>query len=273
MEHSRDFESLLIETQCLMREYAKIHYDIQSNAINFPACWEALIPLKTEYFKALSHVYVAKSMAKSKNETSDEKNRLKTMKAHLQASQSSHEEILRLQRMCRELRVSLIVESKSCLQIMQCLFLLHPIVFHNSSHDTKQNKIKISKVLHDLEECIVNEMYTIPENINDDEGEIIDTTIKEMQSKYNLANTAPDFGKVDDPFRELGPITVFSARRSWTAPRSIRLHKTDYQTKSCGTEEFGFSLKGDAPVMISHVDINSVADVSSALILSRTRRL
>lgn len=112
MEHSRDFESLLIETQCLMREYAKIHYDIQSNAINFPACWEALIPLKTEYFKALSHVYVAKSMAKSKNETSDEKNRLKTMKAHLQASQSSHEEILRLQRMCRELRVSLIVESK-----------------------------------------------------------------------------------------------------------------------------------------------------------------
>jgi len=82
-----------------------------------------------------------------------------------------------------------------------------------------------------------------------------------MQSKYNLVNTAPDFGKVDDPFRELGPITVFSARRSWTAPRSVRLHKTDYQTKSHRTEEFGFSLKGDAPVMISSVDINSVADL------------
>lgn len=123
--------------------------------------------------------------------------------------------------------------------------------------------MNISKVLHDLEECIVNEMYTIPDNINDDDGDIIDTAIKEMPSKYNLANTAPDFGKVDDPFKELGPITVFSARRSWTAPRSVRLHKTDYQTKSHGTEEFGFSLKGDSPVMISHVDINSVADVSS----------
>lgn len=132
------------------------------------------------------------------------------------------------------------------------------------SHPTdKQNKIKISKVLHELEECIVNEMYTIPENINDDDGEIIETTIAETQSKYNLVNTAPDFGKVDDPFRELGPITVFSARRVWTAPRSVRLHKTDYQTKSHGTEEFGFSLKGDSPAMISHVDINSVADVSS----------
>jgi hypothetical protein len=105
-------------------------------------------------------------------------------------------------------------------------------------------------------------MYTIPENIKDDEGEIIDTNIKEMQSKYNLVNTAPDFGKVDDPFKELGPITVFSARRSWTAPRSVRLHKTDYQTKSHGTEEFGFAVKGEAPVMVTHVDINSVADVS-----------
>lgn len=109
METPREYETLLIESQCLMREYSKIHYDIQSNSINFPACWEALIPLKNEYFKALSHVYFAKNMASSdvpKNEIADEKNRLKTIKAHLQASQSSHEEILRLQRMCRELRVS-----------------------------------------------------------------------------------------------------------------------------------------------------------------------
>lgn len=109
MENSRDYETLLIETKCLMSEYAKIHYDIQSNSINFPVCWEALIPLKTEYYKALSHVYFAKNVAKSdaqKNEIADEKNRLNIIKAHLQAAQSSHEEILRLQRMCRELRVS-----------------------------------------------------------------------------------------------------------------------------------------------------------------------
>ena len=110
MENPRDYETLLNESNCLMREYNKIHYDIQTNSINFPACWEALIPLKNEYFKALSHVYFAKNIAANgdaqKNEIADEKNRLKTIKAHLQASQSSHEEILRLQRMCRELRVS-----------------------------------------------------------------------------------------------------------------------------------------------------------------------
>lgn len=139
---------------------------------------------------------------------------------------------------------------------------------HNNDWTWNKNKVNITKVLHDLEECIANELFTIPENVNSDDGDIIDTTIKEAPSKFSLANTSPDFGKVEDPFRELGPITVFSARRSWTAPRSVRLHKTDYQTKSQGTEEFGFSLKGDSPVMISHVDINSVADVSSMSITS-----
>ena len=114
MENSRDYETLLTETQTLMREYSKIHYEIQSNSINFPACWEALIPLKTEYFKALSHVYFAKNLAKS-DEITDEKTRFKTIKAHLQASQASHEEILRLQRMCRELRVSVFVISRTAI--------------------------------------------------------------------------------------------------------------------------------------------------------------
>ena len=108
MEKSNDYERLLIESNCLMREYNKIHYDIQLNGINFPACWEALIPLKTEYYKSLSHVYFAKNVAKNGLQNKDamnDKNRMKVIKAHLQASQSSHEEILRLQRMCRELRV------------------------------------------------------------------------------------------------------------------------------------------------------------------------
>jgi hypothetical protein len=51
-------------------------------------------------------------------------------------------------------------------------------------------------------------MYTIPENLNDDEGDLVETIIKEMPSKYTLTNTAPDFGKTDDPFASLGPIAV-----------------------------------------------------------------
>ena len=106
MENSCDYEILLTESHCLMREYNKIHYDIQCNGINLPPCWQALIPLKTEYFKSLAHVYFAKNLAKNEANMADEKNRFKIIKAHLQASQNSHEEILRIQRMSRELRVS-----------------------------------------------------------------------------------------------------------------------------------------------------------------------
>lgn len=51
-------------------------------------------------------------------------------------------------------------------------------------------------------------MYTVPENINDDEGDLIEPIIKELPSKFTLINTAPDFGKAEDPFASLGPIAV-----------------------------------------------------------------
>lgn len=119
-------------------------------------------------------------------------------------------------------------------------------------------------------------------------------------SKFTITLTGPDFTsyKVDDPFKRLGPIAIFSARRHWTAPRCVRLQrgtirsevKINYdcecksssvirgnETRVCSKclssdsiknddsesfESFGFHIRGDAPVIISHVDINSLADVS-----------
>lgn len=49
-------------------------------------------------------------------------------------------------------------------------------------------------------------MYTLPENIEDDD--VVDSIITDLPSKYNLINIAPDFGKFEDPFKELGPIAV-----------------------------------------------------------------
>lgn len=57
-------------------------------------------------------------------------------------------------------------------------------------------------------------MYTIPENINDD-GDLIDTTIKDMPSKFKLHNINPEFGKYDDPFASLGPIAVRLEQRTY----------------------------------------------------------
>lgn len=132
--------------------------------------------------------------------------------------------------------------------------------------------------------------------------------------KFKLSLTGPDFTnfKVDDPFKKLGPIAIFSARRHWTAPRNVRLQKgsrksvllKSHSTGECvckrssnkignGTcevcqkytthryddtktvtkndnVEYGFQLRGDAPVIISYVDMNSLADVSWRIVIEKT---
>lgn len=137
------------------------------------------------------------------------------------------------------------------------------------------------------------------ETIENEDLELIEVTLN-ISTKFTLTLTGPDFTthKVEDPFRKLGPIAIFSARRNWTAPRSIRLHKTNnyYNTYSNGSRfnddeescedendkqdsghqnlvDFGFRLKGDSPVMVSRVEINSLADVSLIKFLMRLTRI
>ncbi|GFQ82768.1 rhophilin-2 [Trichonephila clavata] len=73
-------------------------------------------------------------------------------------------------------------------------------------------------------------------------------------TKYQLTLMTPEFSEytVDDLFHELGPLKVFSARRQWTAARTIHLKK---ETE----ENFGFSVRGDAPVMVAAIDSRSIA--------------
>lgn len=76
-------------------------------------------------------------------------------------------------------------------------------------------------------------------------------------TKFQLSLTAPDFAqyRVADLFRALGPIAIFSAKRHWSAPRLVQLHR------GRTADGFGFSVRGDAPVIVAAVDHNSLADV------------
>jgi hypothetical protein len=55
-------------------------------------------------------------------------------------------------------------------------------------------------------------------------------------------------------FSGLGPIAIFSAKHHWTGPRVVRLRKREL-------EGFGFSVRGDAPVIVAGIDANSIAEV------------
>ena len=88
--------------------------------------------------------------------------------------------------------------------------------------------------------------------------EVLDPPAIAPSSQYQLSLAFPDLGqhKVQDLFTVLGPVAIFSAKHHWSAPRTARLKKRD-------SEGYGFSVRGDAPVIIAGVDIGSIAEVIS----------
>ncbi|BFG01139.1 rhophilin-2 [Drosophila madeirensis] len=279
------FRDLAGEAAQLSLEYNEMHKNIQVNDTHtyLPECWAGLVPLKAELYRAMAHHYEALSIdvkvaikkgpvpvASSKDsfvgnprealrvtqssaESEEESASLISIKhTHLREALASYEEVQRLQRMCRFLK-----NKKSLTQVIKEANYRALEQYENFRTQASANKVDDS---YDLVERVV-----------------------EASSKFTLTLTGPDFTsyKVEDPFKRLGPLAIFSARRHWTAPRCVRLQKGSpihhairhsdtvttpaHDTDRCQYKEemenFGFHVRGDAPVIIAHVEINSLADL------------
>ncbi|KAH8361213.1 hypothetical protein KR200_001802 [Drosophila serrata] len=282
------YRDLAGEASQLSYEYNDMHKNIQANDTHtyLPECWAGLVPLKAELYKAFAHYYEARSIdtisgsealaslsnqknlsaAKSKESfignareaqcestVSTSSSSIAIKLTHLKEAMNSNEEAQRLQRMCRYLK------NKTSLTE----------VIKESLYKTQEEyeKFKVQASANNIEECY----------------DLLDQVV-EASSKFTLSLTGPEFTsyKVEDPFKGLGPIAIFSARRHWTAPRCVRLQKGSaslstssiYHDASSNTfnttehsgfkeefENFGFHVRGDAPVIIAHVEINSLADL------------
>ncbi|XP_015435444.1 PREDICTED: rhophilin-2 isoform X1 [Dufourea novaeangliae] len=229
--------------------YSEVHGLISRQPVRdyVPETWISLISVKREHHLALAHKHLAiglfdrpigewraetklalehvqKSDGKTQLDASvprDENERKVLGKAHLREALVLHEESQRLQRMCRDLKA----------------------------------KQELAKVLKRVQESTV-ESYN---GIGDEEDfrGLLDPPDIVASTKFQLNITHPDFGQhgVDDLFRSLGPVAIFSAKRHWTAPRLIQLQRGP------DGEGFGFSVRGDAPVIVAAVDHNSLADL------------
>ncbi|EFN84882.1 Rhophilin-2 [Harpegnathos saltator] len=213
-----------------------------------PETWISLILVKREHHLALAHKHIAvglldRPIAEFRVETrltlehiqkSDGKTQLDATvprddnerkllgKAHLREALVLHDESQRLQRMCRDLKA----------------------------------KQALARVLKKVQEATLDSYNRFGNE--DDFRELLDPPDIIASTKFQLSITHPDFGQhgVDDLFRSLGPVAIFSAKRHWTAPRLVQLQRGP------DGEGFGFSVRGDAPVIIAAVDHNSLADVA-----------
>ncbi|XP_028136590.2 rhophilin-2 isoform X1 [Diabrotica virgifera virgifera] len=212
-----------------------------------PYSWSSLVQVKREFYTGMAHNLVAngvlhKDAAKMSDNTKDTllymhveidglaqldikmpkdaSERRLLGRAHLREALMLYEEAQRQHRMCRELK----------------------------------GKQALTSVLRTAHKIALN-AYTGTET-EDDFSDLLDPPQIQASTKFQLSLTPPDFAqyRVTDLFRSLGPIAIFSAKRHWTAPRLVQLHR------GRTTDGFGFSLRGDAPVLVAVVEANSLAE-------------
>lgn len=152
----------------------------------------------------------------------DDVERLQLGLTHLRESVLLHEESLRLQRMCRELKKR-----------------DHLSTFLRRAYDTAMLA------------------YERAQDQDDFAAETLDPPPILPSTKLQLSFGVPDFEQhpVTDLFRRLGPLSLFSAKHKWNPPRDCRLRKLHDQG-------FGFSVRGDGPIIIAGVDGGSIADLA-----------
>ena len=118
-----------------------------------------------------------------------------------------------------------------------------------------RKKDVLQEVLRDSHQEALSSYEAVEDE--DDFQELLEPPPVLAATSFQLSLSFPDFSvhRVTDLFRGLGPEAVFSAKHHWSKPRPVHLSKRQH-------EGFGFSVRGDAPVVLLGVEQGSLAEVA-----------
>ncbi|XP_060110102.1 rhophilin-2 [Heteronotia binoei] len=207
---------------------------------NIPYSWSKLVQVKSDHFRALAHYFIATILSDhqlSQNDDEDQQEkafsqlydhmpegltplallrdrdqRKQLGKAHLRRALVYHEEALQVCALCKKLRNIEILQ--------EILSVAH-----------KRSCLKYSQ-----------------QEQEDDFLSLVQAPDILPKTDHKIEMIPPQFSKVKvkDFFERLGPLTVFSAKQRWTAPRTVNFY--------CEAGSLGFTVKGGPPVHIYCLD-------------------
>uniref|UniRef100_A0A671TLZ3 Rhophilin, Rho GTPase binding protein 2 n=1 Tax=Sparus aurata TaxID=8175 RepID=A0A671TLZ3_SPAAU len=220
--------------------YDQVHQSMIQTPIkdNVPLFWSTMTQVKANHYRSMAHFFVASALldhqlGPSDDEDQQEKTlsqvydrlpegrspldilknkdeRTRIGKAHIRRAILGHEEALRIYGLCHHLNK---------LEALQDIL--------KASHQRSLNK---SSENENEEDLVV--FLFLPS--------------AKTEHKAEMEVPATTKVKVTDFFQRLGPLSVFSAKQRWTAPRTIRLRPED--------RDLGFTLKGETPVQVVSLD-------------------
>ncbi|XP_032026274.1 rhophilin-2 [Hylobates moloch] len=232
--------------------YQQLHVAMSQVPVkeNIPYSWASLACVKAHHYMALAHYFTAillidhqvkpgtdldhqeKCLSQLYDHMPEGLTPLATLKndqqrrqlgkSHLCRAMAHHEESVREASLCKKLR------SIEVLQKVLC---------------AAQERSRLTYTQHQEDDDLLN---------------LIDAPSVVAKTEQEVDIILPQFSKltVTDFFQKLGPLSVFSANKCWTPPRSI-----------CFTAEegdLGFTLRGNAPVQVHFLDPYCSASVAGA---------
>ncbi|XP_054714698.1 rhophilin-2-like [Uloborus diversus] len=236
------------EAQEVSAVYSSVHKVMNNSSVKdyVPYSWISLLIVKSEHYRALAHHYAAVGLLEHNGEINKETEIYLEFVHSIDANDSPTCMDIKVPRTMEERRQLGKAHLRESLLLHEEALRLHRMCKQLRQIDNLHERLRMA---HDSS----LDRYARCEQ-EDDFQEILDPPPIQAATKYQLTLMPPDFSEhaIKDLFHDLGPLKVFCARRQWTAARQIQLKKEN-------EENFGFSVRGDSPVIIAAVDAHSLA--------------
>ncbi|XP_022096108.1 rhophilin-1-like [Acanthaster planci] len=232
------------EAAVVSEAYSKVHQLMMHPKVKdyIPYSWISMVLVKSQHFKASSHYYAAMGYT-DKESTYDQA----TLEQVFPTVYDEHRS-LQVPRSQQERKRLSKAHIRQALMLHEEALRVHNLSKMLRKIDTLQEVLRQS---HDRSMSCYTEL-----DEEDDFFEMMDVPDIKGETELVLEPTAIDFTrvKVNDIFHKLGPLAIFNAGNNWSAPRMVDIQR--------GAEGFGFTVRGDSPVIIASVDRGYVASAS-----------
>ncbi|XP_072168888.1 rhophilin-1-like isoform X1 [Diadema setosum] len=244
--------SVAKEASVVADMYTKVHKLMMQETVKdyIPYSWISMVLVKSQHFKARAHHYAAVAVVGPSKNQQDNDYDMETLLRLFPAMYNTNADKT-------DVNPPQTWEERKRLgkaHIRQAL-MLHEEALR--VHDLSKQLRKIDtlkEVLKQFHGYSMSRYETLDEE--DDFFELPDAPVIQSKTQTIAQPQVPDFTtvKVHDIFHNLGPLAIFNARNQWTAPRIVEIVR--------GMGGYGFTVRGDSPVIIAQVDPGYAAAAS-----------
>ncbi|XP_006816946.1 LOW QUALITY PROTEIN: rhophilin-2-like [Saccoglossus kowalevskii] len=238
------------EASAVSKAYGTVHRAMNADTVKdyVPYSWISLALVKSEHYKAMSHFYVGVGLLCRKDNSEQVVLEAMFPKLHVKTDKTDENLPMQIPKNFDDSKRLAKAHLHASLMTHEETMRLHRMSKMLRKIDTLGGILRLS---HERAMSRYSEI--------DEEDEFYDVVVvPDVQAitSQKAECVLPDFSqvKVMDIFHRLGPLAIFSAKHRWSAPRKVEMERTE--------NGFGFTVRGDSPVIVASLDEDGAAQRS-----------